>query len=81
MNKKTMVQNLVQQAGGGSITDMGDAYQVKGNGLAIATMLAACIRALMKDAELTAMEIAEIVAASVASAEEEMAGNAGRPVQ
>lgn len=81
MSKKTMLQNLVQNAGGGSVTDTGDAYQVKGNGLAIATMLAACISALMKDAELTAMEIAEIVAASVARAEEELARKAGRPVQ
>lgn len=81
MSKKTMLQNLVKNASGGSVTDMGNAYQVKGSGLAIATMLAACIRALMRDAELTAMEIAEIVAASVASAEEEMAGKAGRPVQ
>ena len=81
MSKNTMLDNLMQRAGGGSVTDMGNAYQVKGSGLAIATMLAACIRALMKDAKLTAMEIAEIVAASVARAEEELARKAGRPVQ
>lgn len=81
MSEKTMLDNLMKNAGGGSVTDTGKGYLVKGNTIAVTSMLSACISALMHEGEMPAIVIAEIVAASVSSVEKEMAREAGRQVQ
>lgn len=81
MSEKTMLDNLMKNAGGGSVTDTGKGYMVKGHSIAVVSMMSSCIRALMHKGGLTPMAIANIVAEILASTVEEMEREAGRQVQ